>query len=262
MVPNALDIIECPEVVRENTSVPQKMVPEAPYIIPQEQEIPTGEPHDPFSHQYNLGSRQKRANAVVNKTTGKPEEYSVLVKGPDQHIWEQSYINDLGRLAQGIDNIAGTNTIFFIPHYDVPKGKKVTYGKKEISIRPNKAETHSVRLTVGGDKLTFDGDTTTQCASLITTKILLNSVISTPNARFGTIDIKNMYYGTPMKDYEYMRIKFSEIQTKVVEKYNLQKFQHNGWVYLQIRKGMPGIKQAGKIANERLTKHLERYVYI
>ena len=141
-----------------------------------------------------------------------------MVKSPDRHIWEQSYANDLGGLAKGIENVAGTNTIFFIPHYDVPKDKKVTYGKKEVSIRPNKAETHRVRLTVGGDKLPFDGDTATQCASLITTKILLNSVISTPNAIFGTIDIKNMYYGSPMKDYEYMRIRFSEIPTQIEDK--------------------------------------------
>ena len=71
-----------------------------------------------------------------------------------------------------------------------------------------------------------------------------------------------MYYGSPMKDYEYMRIKYSEIPENVKQKYNLRTLQHDGWVYLQIRKGMPGLKQAGKIANERLTKHLERYGYI
>ena len=43
--------------------------------------------------------------------------------------------------------------------------------------------------------------------------------------------------------------------------YRLDNLQHEGWVYIQVRKGMPGLKQAGKIANIRLTKHLEQYGY-
>ena len=31
----------------------------------------------------------------------------------------------------------------------------------------------------------------------------------------------------------------------------------DGWVYMQIEKGMQGLKQAGKIANDRLKKHLK-----
>ena len=222
------------------------------------------EPHEApeANHQYNLRSRQQHACAVINKDTGKLEEYSALAKGSDKELWIRAYANDLGRLAQGVGNrIKGTNTIFFIPRCDVPPDKKITYGKKEVSIRPNKAEVHRVRLTVGGDKLVFDGDTATQCASLTTTKVHLNSVISTKGARYACIDIKNMYYGTPMLEYEYMRIRYAEIPPEIIQQYKLDKIQHDGWVYLQIRKGMPGLKQAGKIANARLTKHLARYGY-
>ena len=222
------------------------------------------EPHEaPEPHRkYNLRPRQQYACAVVNADTGKLEEYGALVKGDNKNVWITAYANDLGRLAQGVGNrVKGTNTIFFIPFWDVPPGKKVTYGKKEVSIRPHKEEVHRVRLTVGGDKLVFDGDTATQCASLVTTKIHLNSVISTKGARYACIDIKNMYYGTPMQEYEYMRIRYAEIPPEIIQQYKLDNIQHNGWVYLQIRKGMPGLKQAGKIANTRLTKHLERYGY-
>ena len=90
-----------------------------------------------------------------------------------------------------------------------------------MSIRPNKTETHRVRLTVGGDKLPFNGDTATQCASITTAKILMNSVISTDGARFGIIDIKNMYYGSPMDDYEYMRIRYDEIPEEIKAQYDL-----------------------------------------
>ena len=183
----------------------------------------------------------------MNEATGRLEEYRALASGPKKAVWVKAYANDLGRLAQGVnERITGANTIFFIPHRDVPSGRKVTYGKKEVSIRPNKAEKYCVQLTVGGEKLVFNGETATQCAGLATTKILLNSVVSTPGARFSVINIKNMYYGTPMSTYEYMRIRYNEIPEEIIQQYKLNNLEHNGWVYIEIRKGMPGLKQAGK----------------
>ena len=126
--------------------------------------------------------------------------YNHLVEGPDKNLWLHSIANDLGRLAQGVgkkrpvnDGVAGTDTIFFIRKSDVPAGRQVTYCKQEASIRPNKAETHRVRNVAGGDRLDYPGPTSTQCASLTTTKLLLNSTISTPDARFGAFDLKNFY---------------------------------------------------------------------
>ena len=86
-------------------------------------------------------------------------------------------------------------------------------------------------------------------------------MISTPGARFSVIDIKNMYYGTPMSTYEYMRIRYSEIPEEIIQQYNLHSLQHNGWVYIEIIKGMPGLKEAGEIANDRITRHLAQYGY-
>ena len=50
------------------------------------------------------------------------------------------------------------------------------------TIQPTKAEVNRVRVTVGGNRLYFLGATTTHCASLTTTKCLLNRTISTPVA--------------------------------------------------------------------------------
>ena len=65
-----------------------------------------------------------------------------------------------------------------------------------MSIRTNKAETHRVQITVGGDKLSYDGPTAMKCASLITTKILLNSVVSVILALFMCAEIHDFYYNT------------------------------------------------------------------
>ncbi len=50
---------------------------------------------------------------------------------------------------------------------------------------------------------------------MLTTKVLLNSVISTNGARFMTIDIKDFYLNTPMVCPEYMRLKLSDIPDNI-----------------------------------------------
>jgi hypothetical protein len=144
----------------------------------------------------------------------------------------------------------------------VPSDRKVTYCKQEASIRLTKSETHRVRNVAGGNRLDFPGPTATQTASLTTIKVLLNSTISTPGARFSAFHIKNFYYGTPMSRYEYMKLHLSKFPDEIVAEYNLLSLAtDNGWIYMEIRKGMPGLKQAGRIANDRLTTHLAQFGY-
>ena len=95
---------------------------------------------------------------------------------------------------------------------------------------PHKTETHCVCITVGGNRLEFPGETTTNCASLTTTKRLLKSTISTPGARFITLEIKNFYYNTPMRRYEYMKISLSILPEEIIAQYNLLQLAFNGWV--------------------------------
>ena len=99
-----------------------------------------------------------------------------------------------------------TNTVFFVSKASTPSDHKVTYARMVATIRPTKAEVNRVRVTVGGNHLDFTGATTTHCAILTTKKCLINSTISTPDARFMTLDIKDFYYGTAMARYEYMKL--------------------------------------------------------
>ena len=127
------------------------------------------------------------------------------------------------------------------------------------TIRPTNAKVNRVRVTVGGDRLDFPGATTTHCASLTTTKCLLNSTISTPGSRFVTLDIKDFYNGTAMARYEYMKLALACIPDKIIDQYSLRTLSSDGLVYLDIRKGMPSLKQAGRIANDRLKAHLAHF---
>ena len=119
-----------------------------------------------------------------------------------------------------------------------------------------------MRITVGGDKLSYDGPTATQCASLITTNIILNSVVFTILVLFMCAYSHYFYYNTPMVDYEYMKLTLSIFPQEIVEQYNLKyRVAAVGYVYMEIRKGMPGLKKSGRLASDQLTKNLARNGY-
>ena len=169
--------------------------------------------------------------------------------------------NEIGHLCQGIRDIAGTDTAFFVELKNIPKDRKITYVKMVRDYKPNKAEKHRVRLTVGRDRLEYDGETATSTADITTFKILINSTLSTKDAKMMIMDIKNYYLGTPLPTYEYMRLPIAIIPTEIIEKYGLKKLAVDGWVYLEIRKGMYGLKQAGIFENQLLQKTLQPFGY-
>jgi hypothetical protein len=61
--------------------------------------------------------------------------------------------------------------------------------------------------------------------------------------------------------YEYMRLPISILPDEIIEKYGLKKLAVESWVYLEIRKGMYGLKQAGILANQLLQKRLKPFGY-
>ena len=144
--------------------------------------------------------------------------------------------------------VGGTNTIFFIDKKDIPaaRWKDVTYGRICVNYRPEKNDPNRVRLTVGGDRINYPEDCGTPTAGMLTVKMLLNSVISTKDAKFMTIDIKDFYLNTPMQRYKYMRLKMEELPEDFVEEYKLQeKVTKDGYVTSQFaRECMAYHKQA------------------
>jgi hypothetical protein len=74
-------------------------------------------------------SQQHHANAIVHPFTGKEMEYTALMKDPSlQPLWKRGFGNKLGRLFQGIHDIPGTDTYFFVELTNIPKDRKITYG--------------------------------------------------------------------------------------------------------------------------------------
>jgi hypothetical protein len=75
------------------------------------------------------------------------------------------------------------------------------------------------------------------------------------------MDIKNYYLGTPLPRFEYMKMLLSRFPEEIVDKYNLNDLAVDGWVYIEIRKGVYVLKQAGLLANQLMQTRLAPFGY-
>ena len=127
----------------------------------------------------------------MDRDTGELLEHRHLIKHPKfKDDWQYYFGNEVGRLAQGMPGRnSGTNTIYFINKAPIPvdKWRDVAYSRIVCNVRPQKEETNRTRLTFGGNNLSVDMDCGTPIAEVLTVKLLLNSVISTLNAKFMTL---------------------------------------------------------------------------
>jgi hypothetical protein len=108
------------------------------------------------------------ANAVAHPTTGKLMEYRQLITNPTTcEAWQISAANEFDRLARGVGGrVKGTNTITFIQHHEMPHHREATYPRFICSERPQKTDKYQTCMTVGGNRINYPGDESTQTAEL------------------------------------------------------------------------------------------------
>jgi hypothetical protein len=189
-------------------------------------------------------------NGVVHPITQETiTKYKKLANDPVmKDTWTKAMCKELGRLAQGYGNKEGTNTIFFMTIDEIkqiPKDRRVTYARIVVDYQPQKDDPKRVCITDGGNLIDYPGKLTTRTADLVTSKMLWNSVLSTPNAKYACADIGDMYLQTPMHQYEYMLIKANLVPDEFKDLYNLHEKVYNGIIYMEIRRGCYGLPQAG-----------------
>lgn len=154
---------------------------------------------------------------VVHPVTGETiSQYRRLMRDNVlSQIWCTAFGKEFGNLAQVDDHRTGekgTNSLFAMTHEQIlriPKDKVVTYGHIVVDYRPQKADPNRVRITAGGNLIIYPGELTTRTADLTTAKVLWNSVVSTPGAKFMGIDIKSFYLTSPLPRPEYMKMPLS-----------------------------------------------------
>jgi hypothetical protein len=113
----------------------------------------------------------------------------------------------------------------------------------------------------GKGRIAYAGSITTTTTDITTTKLLFNSVVSTPNGRFMTIDLKDFYLCSDLPKYECVRIPIYMIPPSIIDLSKLHNKIYSGHVYTKVRKGMYDLPQAGKLANDCLRGFLEPHGY-
>ena len=117
-------------------------------------------------------------------------------------------------------------------------------------------------MAEGGDKLDYPGDPSSPTVSMLGAKWHINSVISDAKkgARHLGLDISNYYLGTPMEYFQYMRVQPWCIPKEVWNDPNYDiHVEDDGYISLEIRRGMSGLKEAGIIAFNQLVQKLAPY---
>jgi hypothetical protein len=186
-------------------------------------------------HITRLENEVHLAMAVMDKDTCKLLNYGQLMNSPKyKRAWSLSEANEFGQLANGIG------------------GRQFA-----CSVRPEKAEPNQMQFTVGGNRINYPSKVATPTAEMLVATMLFNSVISTKETRFMTMDISNFYLMTPLHRAEFIRIKISDIPDYKLR----EKATKNGSIYIRAKRGMYGLPQAGLLANKLLKKRLNKHRY-
>ena len=97
----------------------------------------------------------------------------------------------------------------------------------------------------------YPGEVKSPTTDIATSKTLIKSTISIPDAIFLCADISKFYLNKLMNRYEYMQLPFDIIPQDIINEANLSVIAHNRKVYINIRKCVYGITKDGIIAHDR-----------
>ena len=168
-------------------------------------------------------------------------------------------------MAQGnTSGVRYTGTIDFAHKHKVLRDRDVTYATFVLDHTPLKPEEYRVMITVDGNSLSYEEDSGSPAANLLEIKVLINSVISDAKsgAQFMTADIKNYFLANPMDRTEYTKVLYKNLPEDIKQKYNLHtKVTSSNYIYIRIKKGMCGLKQAAILVYDNLKQRLKPFRY-
>jgi hypothetical protein len=175
-----------------------------------------------------------------------------------KEVWSKSFGKEIWRLA------TTTETVAFMEKQQIPQArhKDITYGQIVCVYCSEKKDPYCMHIMMGRNIVNYPDNCGTPTADLLTVKLMFNSIISTPNVKFMTINIKDFYLMTPMDRYKYFRMKLELFPQDIINEYGLRdKADADGNVFCEVQHGMYGLPQASIIAQNLLTKRLHKAGY-
>jgi hypothetical protein len=209
-----------------------------------------------YAHLFRVPATHLANTAADLDCDGNLLTFRSALASEDGAIW-------LAKHGEEIDRLFTSDTVRLIRRKELPHGKSPAYYNPQVrtKIKEGKLQ-YRVRGTIGGNKVNYAGDTTAQTASMQLIKILCNSsVVSDEGSKFMTADIKDFYLGTPLPTPEYMRINLDHIPADIIDKYKMREYVEGNAVIVEVNKGIYGLPQAGRLAQDRLIEHLATHGY-
>ena len=75
------------------------------------------------------------------------------------------------------------------------------------------------------------------------------------------MDLEDMFLHSPMRNSELVKVSITYFSKGIIENYNLNALVHNGYIYIKIKEGIYGLKQASVLAYQHLLKLLTKGDY-
>jgi hypothetical protein len=195
-------------------------------------------------------------DAFATDSKNRPLTYGATKNAWDKDLWAAEEALEFERL------IEQTGTMAWMAWQDKPLHRTASYYNPQVKVKlKNGVIVRRVRGTYGGNISDFVGDKSAWTADLQTVKLLLNCVPS-ERAQWMTADIKDFYLGTTLPEPEFMWIDKSKIPASVQLKYAQAIVWQGNKAMVRIKKGIYGLPQAGRLAQEKLINLLSRHGYI
>ena len=181
--------------------------------------------------------RSGKAYASLNLTDdGRPLTYRLAKESSNAKLWKIEEAVEIRKLM---------NTATINPRHakDIPfdRIRDITYYNPQVTEKFKDGRIkRRVRGTIGGDRVNYPGEVSARTAEMEVVKLLLNSVLNTPGAKWMTTDITDFYLNTPLERKEYLRIQRKFIPDAIMEEFGFDKYMVNGSVLFEVNKGMYG----------------------
>jgi hypothetical protein len=118
------------------------------------------------------------AMPMVHPTTGETiSSYKRLMNNPaSTYTWRMAFGKDFRSMCQGDNKMGakGTNAMFVMKPEEVdhtPAARFATYANIVVDNRPQKDNLYQIRITAGGNLISYPGELTTRTADITTSTL-------------------------------------------------------------------------------------------
>ena len=188
-------------------------------------------------------SKPKDPNRTLNQTVdGQPLNFNKAIK-MDPDLWIQCDEEEWHRLLE--------NTLIPVRLSEIPKNNNITYYnrqiKEKLKVIDDVEYVHArVRGTLGGDKINYEGLTSTHKAEYFLIKTLFSAVLHDvkyvdPETRFYNIDLVDFYLQSPMETPAYISVPLKDIPRAIIDTYGVYRRPSNSNAYFKVVTTMYGI---------------------